>query len=383
MLTSTEQQQSFHFEVLYQSKLSRARVGRIYTPHGVIDTPNFVAVGTNGSLKALHNHDLAKMNLQLMFCNTYHLMVQPGTQLIKEAGGLHQFIHRQQPIITDSGGFQVFSLAYASVAKELKGQGGKKHPNSVLKVTEEGVTFRSYRDGRKIFLSPETSVLAQKDLGADIIIPLDELLPFHVNADALKASFARTHRWELRSLFTHLRQRQNQAMFAVIHGGTDPDLRKQSCDLLTKEAFDGFAIGGSLGCDHGQLMSTVSATTPHLPPEKPVHLLGIGDTTSIHQCVPFGIDTFDSSYPTKAARHGMLFTAKGPVKIIRQQHAREFEPIEEGCECQTCRHYTRAYLHHLFKANEPSSASLASQHNLAFILREMQSLRTKILCGLI
>jgi queuine tRNA-ribosyltransferase len=382
MLTSTEQQ-TFHFEILYQSKLSRARVGRIYTPHGVIDTPNFVAVGTNGSLKALHNHEVSAMNLQLMFCNTYHLMVQPGTQLIKEAGGLHRFINRHQPIITDSGGFQVFSLAYASVAKELKGQGGKKHPNSVLKVTEEGVTFRSYKDGRKIFLSPETSVLAQKDLGSDIIIPLDELLPFHVSEKELIASFNRTHRWELRSLHTHLRNRQNQAMFGVIHGGTDPALRQKSCELLTKEAFDGFAIGGSLGCDHSQLMSTIEATTPHIPVEKPVHLLGIGDLPAIDQCIPYGIDTFDSSYPTKAARHGLLLTSKGPLKISRQAHAREFEPIEEGCACQTCRHYTRAYLHHLFKANEPSAGSLASAHNLAFMINAMDSYRTKILCGLI
>ena len=339
----------FHFEILYQSKQSRARVGKIHTPHGIIDTPNFVAVGTNGSLKTLHNHQVDDA-LQLMFCNTYHLLVQPGTAIIKKAGGLHHFINRTKPIITDSGGFQVFSLAYGDVARELKGQGGKKHPTSVLKVNEEGVTFRSYRDGTKILLSAESSVQAQKDFGADIIIPLDELLPFHVDNERLKASFERTHRWELRSLHTHLKNRQNQAMFAVIHGGTDLALRQESCRRLTAHDFDGFAIGGSLGCDHEQLYSTVQGTTCHLPLEKPVHLLGIGDVKSINQCIPHGIDTFDSSYPTKAGRHGMLLTAQGPLKIIRQAHAAELMPIEEDCNCATCKHYTRAYLHHLFKA---------------------------------
>lgn len=374
-------QTDFRFEILYQSKLSRARVGRIITPHGVIDTPNFVAVGTNGSLKTLHNHEL--QDLQLMFCNTYHLMVQPGTQIIQEAGGIHRFIQRQKPIITDSGGFQVFSLAYGQVAKELKGQGGKKHPSSLVKVSEEGVIFRSYKDGTKILLSPETTVLAQKDLGSDIIIPLDELLPFHVDDKRLQASFERTHRWEKRSLHQHLRNRQQQAMYAVVHGGTDLELRKKSCAILSDLAFDGFAIGGSLGKDHDDLMSTVKGTTPHLPPEAPVHLLGIGDIKSINQCIPFGIDTFDSAYPTKAARHGLLFTNQGPLKLIRQQHAREFIPIEHNCDCVTCQKYTRAYLHHLLKAKEPSGSSLATIHNLHFMLQSMKRLRTEILCGLI
>jgi len=383
MLTDNPLQTSFHFEILYTSKRSRARVGRIHTPHGIINTPNFVAVGTNGSLKALANHEVNALNLQLMFCNTYHLIVQPGIEIIKEAGGLHRFINRQQPIITDSGGFQVFSLAYGNVARELKGQGGKKHASSVLKVTEEGVTFRSYRDGHQILLTPESAVAAQKDLGADIIIPLDELLPFHVDAEKLRASFERTHRWEIRSLTMHLQDRKQQAMFAVVHGGTDLQLREESCTILTQYPFDGFAIGGSLGCDHEGLATTVAGTTPHLPPEKPVHLLGIGDLKSIHRCIPYGIDTFDSAYPTKVARHGMLLTHHGPLKIERQEHAKEFIPIEESCFCHTCTHYTRAYLHHLFKANEPIAAGLATLHNLSFMLHWMESVRTQILSGLI
>lgn len=380
-MIESQLQTDFRFEILYQSKKSKARVGRIITPHGVIDTPNFVAVGTNGTLKTLHNHEL--QDLQLMFCNTYHLMVQPGTQIIHEAGGIHRFIHRQKPIITDSGGFQVFSLAYGQVAKELKGQGGKKHPSSLVKVSEEGVIFRSYKDGTKILLSPETTVLAQKDLGSDIIIPLDELLPFHVDEKRLQASFERTHRWEKRSLHQHLRNRQQQAMYAVVHGGTDLDLRRKSCAMLSDMAFDGFAIGGSLGKDHDDLIKTVEGTTPHLPPEAPVHLLGIGDVKSINHCIPHGIDTFDSAYPTKAARHGLLFTRQGPLKLIRQQHAREFIPIEHGCECVTCQKYTRAYLHHLLKAKEPSGSSLATIHNLHFMIQWMKTLRTEIMCGLI
>jgi queuine tRNA-ribosyltransferase len=274
-------------------------------------------------------------------------------------------------------------LAYGDVAKEHKGQGGKKHPSSVLKITEEGVTFRSYRNGEKILLTPETSVQAQKDLGADIIIPLDELLPFHVDDKTLQNSFERTHRWELRSLFTHYANPKNQAMYAVIHGGTDLNLREKSCKILTQHAFDGWAIGGSLGCDHQQLRETVDGTTPHLPPEKPIHLLGIGDIPSIVDCVPFGIDTFDSAYPTKVARHGLVFTKAGSLKITRQIHAKEFIPIEEDCACPTCGNYSRAYLHHLFKANEPTAATLATQHNLYFMLDLMARLRTEILCGLI
>ena len=224
-MTSTA---TFHFELLHTSKKSRARVGRIHTPHGVIDTPNFVAVGTNGTLKSLDNHMVSSIGLQLMFCNTYHLLLQPGTDVIAKAGGLHKFINRNLPIITDSGGFQVFSLAYGSVASELKSQGTKKHDQSVIKITEDGVLFRSYRDGQKFLLTPETSIQAQKALGADIIIPFDELPPYHISPKALEESLERTHLWEKRSLDEHLKNPNSQAMYAVIHGGIDLALRKRS-----------------------------------------------------------------------------------------------------------------------------------------------------------
>lgn len=369
----------FHFELFHRSKKSRARVGRIHTPHGIIDTPNFVAVGTNGTVKALDNTLLHDIGLQLMFCNTYHLLLQPGTKIVREAGGLHQFINRQLPIITDSGGFQVFSLAYGSVADELKSRGTKKQGGSVLKITEEGVLFRSYRDGAKIMLTPESSIMAQKDLGADIIIPFDELPPYHISSDKLKVSLDRTHRWEQRSLEAHLKAPQKQAMYGVIHGGIDPSLRKESCEFLTKLSFDGFAIGGSMGKNKEEMHQLLSYTLPLLPEEKPNHLLGIGDLDSIERSIPLGIDTFDSSYPTRAARHGILLTKNGPLNITKAENASQFSSIEEKCPCPTCARFSRAYLHHLFKAGELTSMSLATAHNLYFMIQLMNQYRKDIL----
>ena len=373
----------FKFELLHQSKKSSARVGKIHTPHGVIDTPNFVAVGTNGTLKALDNATVSDIGLQLMFCNTYHLLLQPGTQVIKEAGGLHTFIHRKLPIITDSGGFQVFSLAYGSVADELKSRGNKSTGNLVIKIDEEGVLFRSYRDGSKVLLTPETSVQAQKDFGADIIIPFDELPPYHIKNDALEISLARTHRWEKRSLDTHLKARNNQAMYGVIHGGINLDLRKLSCETLTKLDFDGYAIGGSMGKTKQEMHSILTHTLPLLPKEKPNHLLGIGDLESIDRGIALGIDTFDSSYPTRAARHGVALSWKGQVKLTRSENASHFGPIDKKCACSTCQRFSLAYLHHLFKAKELSALTLASIHNLHFMVEYMGALREKIAQDLI
>lgn len=370
---------AFYFELIHKSKKSRARVGRIHTTHGIIDTPNFVGVGTNGTIKALDNDMLHDIGLQLMFCNTYHLLLQPGTEVVRQAGGLHKFIHRRLPIITDSGGFQVFSLAYGSVANELKSRGTKQQGGTVLKINEDGVLFRSYYDGSKILLTPETSIRAQKDLGADIIIPFDELPPYHISSEALEESLHRTHRWEKRSLEEHFKNPQGQAIYAVIHGGGDQQMRKASCDFLAKLDFDGFAIGGSLGRNKDEMHQIVSFTLPHLPEEKPNHLLGIGDLDSIDRCVPLGIDTFDSSYPTRAARHGILFTAQGNLNITKLQHAVNFAPIEKGCDCYTCVRYSVAYLHHLFKSREMTGMKLATVHNLHYMVKLMQTYRQHIL----
>lgn len=371
------------FEILHSSSKSRARVGRIHTPHGVIDTPNFVAVGTNGTLKALDNKTVQEIGLQLMFCNTYHLLLQPGTEVVRDGGGIHTFINRQLPIITDSGGFQVFSLAYGSVANELKSKGTKKTDGTVLKITEEGVLFRSYRDGKKILLTPESSIEAQKNLGADIIIPFDELPPYHIDREKLMKSLDRTHRWEERSLQAHLKNRKEQAMYAVIHGGIDHDLRQKSCEVLTKLDFDGFAIGGSMGKTKSEMIEMLTAMMPSLPVEKPNHLLGIGDLESITACVPLGIDTFDSSYPTRAARHGMALTQAGPLNLTKGEYANRFEPIEKNCTCSTCTHFTVAYINHLFKAREMTSLTLTTIHNLHFMVELMGRYRAAIAADLL
>jgi queuine tRNA-ribosyltransferase len=369
----------FRFELIHTSKKSRARVGKIHTPHGVIDTPNFVGVGTNGTLKGLDNAAVHQIGLQLMFCNTYHLLLQPGTEVIKQAGGLHSFINRSLPIITDSGGFQVFSLAYGSVADELKSRGKKKQDGMVLKITEDGVLFRSYRDGRKVLLTPESSIAAQKDLGADIMICFDELPPYHIAKDNLQSSLDRTHRWEERSLRAHLQNTNSQALYAVIHGGVDPALRKASCDFLTALPYDGFSIGGSIGKNKQEMFDMLSLTLPRLPTDKPNHLLGVGDLESLELCVPLGIDTFDSSYPTRAARHGVLLHSKGPLNVTKACYARSREAPEEGCTCYTCSQYTLGYLHHLFKAKELVSMTLATIHNLHFMVNKMKHYQELIL----
>ena len=369
----------FTFELIHTSKRSRARVGRIYTPHGIIDTPNFVAVGTNGTVKALDNALVNDLGLQLMFCNTYHLVVHPGADIVEQAGGLHQFINRPHPIITDSGGFQVFSLAYGTVKEELKSKGTKKHTEAVIKISEEGVLFRSYRDGSPIFLTPESSIQAQKKLGADIIIPFDELPPYHIDPKVLERSLHRTHRWEERSLNEHKKDVRQQAMYAVIHGGIDQRLRKLSCDYLTKLPFDGYAIGGSVGKNKQELVDIVSYTAQLLPENKPNHLLGIGDLESVDACVKLGIDTFDSSHPTRSARHGLLFTSQGDVKILQTKYKTAFEPVDKECQCPTCIHYTAAYLHHLFKAREATALILATTHNLAFMIKLMKQYQQAIL----
>ncbi len=379
MVTNTKVDSAIRYECEHVSKKSQARVGRIVTPHGTIQTPGFVAVGTNGTLKALDNTCVTQLGLELMFCNTYHLLVHPGPDVIASMGGLHQYINRQAPIITDSGGFQVFSLAYGSVADELKSCGKKKSSNSVISVKEEGVTFRSYRDGRVIVLTPESSIAAQKSFGSDIMIPFDELPPFHLGSDALKRSFERTHRWMNRSYDYHQINPSEQGIYGVVHGGLDPDLRHRSCDMLCQRDWDGFALGGSFGRDHHDLKNVLEMTAIHLPKEKPRHLLGIGDMLGISLAVSNGIDTMDSSYPTKCARHGQVFRQGVAVKIGQSRWLTEKGPIDAECTCYTCQNYSMGYLHHLFKMKEPAFAMLASLHNIHVLIHWMARIRQDIL----
>jgi queuine tRNA-ribosyltransferase len=337
---------------------------------------------------------------QLIFANTYHLLLHPGADLIAQAGGIHQFTKRvDKPFITDSGGFQVFSLAYGSVHEELTSKGGElkragsksKHYRSdigkdAVKVSEEGVIFRSYRDGSKFLLTPESTVQAQKKIGADIIIPLDELPPYHIDRNILAESVDRSHRWEARSLQEHLKTLNRQAMFCVVHGGIDRELRTKSVDYLTSLPFDGYAIGGSLGNGKQELKELLDWMMPLFDDEttnrrgKPRHLLGIADEESIRNAVLRGIDTMDSCYPTRVARHGTLLTRKGSIKIKSGKYSTSFGvKIDDSCTCSTCRHYDRAYLWHLFKANEPISVTLAAQHNIQYMSDLMSDIRQDIM----
>ncbi|RMZ52483.1 hypothetical protein APUTEX25_003626 [Auxenochlorella protothecoides] len=376
----------FRFELIHQSKKSAARVGRIHTPHGVIDTPGFVAVGTNAALKAVDGAWADAEGLQLMFCNTYHLLLHPGPEVVAGAGGLHAFMgRRDRPLITDSGGFQVFSLAYGTVHEEVnelkRSQGPSKHKtgNLMKGVTEEGVRFCSYRDGSHMLLTPESSVEAQKAFGADIILPLDELPPYHIADADLEASLGRSHRWMARSLRTHLADPRRQAMYGIVHGGMSIDLRRRSVEYLSALPFDGFAVGGSMGKDREDMVGLLRQVMPMMPRDKPCHILGIADPATLPQLVPFGCDTFDSCYPTRAGRHGTMLTPMGNVRVISGKFKNAHHPPVEGCTCYTCKTHTLAYLHHLKKANEPLMSTLLTIHNIHFMCTLMSDLRQQIL----
>jgi len=389
---SYESRPFFKFEIIHESTKSGARVGRIHTPHGVVDTPAFVAVATNGALKGVDFRDADDAGQQLIFCNTYHLLLQPGPDIIRDAGGLHSFTNRNGgPFITDSGGFQVFSLAYGSVHDELKSKGELKRasakkgdrPNPVT-VTEKGVTFRSYRDGAKILLTPESTVEAQKKIQSDIILPLDELPPYHIDRDLLVKSVERSHRWEARSLTEHLKNVNDQAMYGIVHGGLDKELRKSSVDFVTSLPFDGYAIGGSLGNGRDELKGLLDWLMPMFYDEKdrtkPRHLLGIADEESVRYAAGLGVDSMDSSYPTKLGRHGSLLSKNGIVHIRRSKHAKQYGvKIDEECTCKTCAQYDRAYLCHLFKASEPLAIQLGALHNIHYMNQLMSEIRNDIM----
>mmetsp|Transcript_7559 Transcript_7559/g.22414 ORF Transcript_7559/g.22414 Transcript_7559/m.22414 type:complete len:546 (+) Transcript_7559:197-1834(+) len=377
----------FRFEVVHESAVSRARVGRIHTPHGVIETPCFVPVGTNAALKAVSAQEAAAAGVDLMFCNTYHLLVHPGADVVANAGGLHAFMGRDRPLITDSGGFQVFSLAEPDSdddRPELKQKRARRKPGddpttehgSLKSVDERGVVFKSYRDGTEIVLTPESSVGAQKRLGADIIIPLDELPPYHVTRERLEASVQLSHRWMARSLRAHLADPRRQAMYAVVHGGVDRELRERSAAYLASLPFDGMAVGGSLGKDRAEMLDMLSWLMPLLPRDRPNHLLGIADPESCEAVVPLGVDTMDSCNPTRVARHGTLLTTQGVVRIKAQRYRDDHGPIDPGCPSVP---QSRAYLHHLFKANEPLALTVASLHNIYYMNHLMREMRGKIM----
>ncbi len=368
----------------------RARVGTLHLAHGQVTTPAFVPLATRGTVKTLEPRDVEALGYELILGNTFHLFLAPGPELIRQFNGLHEFMRWPKPIITDSGGFQVFSMGHGGVADEIKGRGRPASNGSILAIEEEGVRFRSYIDGSQKFLGPETSMETQAALGSDIALVFDECTPFHVTRDYTARSTERTHRWLERCLRWHEQHGPpDQAVYGIVQGGVERDLRDESAHTVAATECDGIAIGGSLGQDKAQMYEVVDWTTNALDrhaPDKPRHLLGIGDIDDLITGVQLGIDTFDCALPTRLGRHGVALVPD-PASQWRHDLAKgrfkhDPDPILEGCPCPACaRGFSRAYLHYLLKAGELTALRLVTLHNLAFIGGLMTQLRAAIETG--
>lgn len=378
----------FKFEITKQGPRS-ARRGRLETPHGVVETPAFIFCATRAGMKSLTVEQLRDCNTQIILSNTYHLMLQPGPELVHKMGGLQKFMGWHGPMLTDSGGFQIFSLGHGSVADEIKGRRSKAGNKTLLDITEEGATFRSYINGKKYCLTPEESIRVQHYLGADLIVVLDECTPFHVDKSYTESSMERSHRWALRSLATHQAlDNGTQQLYGIIQGGTYPDLRKISCEFVNNHPFFGHAVGGSLGADKSQMADVVALTMSYLSKDRPVHLLGIGGVQDILHGVLEGIDTFDCVHPTRVARHGGAlvkpwnrsahYPTREHLNLKNSQYQLDDNPIEPDCNCLTCQNYSKGYLHHLFKTEVLLAFSLVSQHNAYFMNDLMLKIRSAI-----
>ncbi|MEI8295174.1 MAG: tRNA guanosine(34) transglycosylase Tgt, partial [Alphaproteobacteria bacterium] len=295
----------FSFDILATHEGSHARVGRLVTPHGALETPAFIFCATKAAIKAVTPQQMRHANTQIILANTYHLMLQPGPEVVAAIGGLHRFMGWDGPMLTDSGGFQIFSLGHGSVANEVKGKRMNDRPKTMLKISEEGALFKSYLDGSKHLLTPERSIQVQRQLGADLIVVFDECTPFHVSRDYTARSMELSHRWALRSLDEYNRgDTTHQRLYGIVQGGVYEDLRRESSDFVSQQPFFGNAVGGSLGADKTQMAEVVAMTMSHLNRARPTHLLGIGGIGDIFQGVRQGIDTFDCVHPTRLARHG-------------------------------------------------------------------------------
>ena len=351
-----------NYELIAQDPATGARAGLLHTPHGTFKTPMFMPVGTQATVKTVTPDELEEMGAQIILGNTYHLFLRPGTELIAEAGGLHDFMNWHKGILTDSGGFQVFSLG------------------DTRKIKEEGVYFRSILDGSKQFLSPEVATRAQEELGSDIAMAFDECIPYPAEYDYAKKSTERTTRWAERCLKAHTRK--DRGMFGIIQGGMYKDLRKQSAAEITSLPFDGFAIGGlSVGEPHDLMYEILEHTTQYMPVNKARYLMGVGTPDCLVEGVARGVDMFDCVFPTRVARNGMAMVHSGRMNMKNKQYERDFTPIEEGCQCYTCRHFTRAYIRHLYKAEELLAFRLITIHNLFFLLQFMRDMRQAIIDG--
>lgn len=379
----------FGFDILKKASGSLARAGVIHTPHGDIETPAFVVVGTKGTVKALTTEMVRDLGAQSVLANTYHLYLAPGDELVREAGGLGKFMHWNGPTWTDSGGFQIFSLGAAfgrgitkvatSVNMENSLPSTEKEGNhgKLASVDEDGVTFKSHIDGSTHRFTPERSIEIQHNIGADILFAFDECTAPHDPYETQKISLERTHRWAKRSLARHKELGSAHALFGVVQGGKFRELREYSARTIGAMEFDGFGIGGSFTKE--DIGTAVRWVNEILPEEKPRHLLGIGEPGDIALGVESGVDTFDCVLPTRMGRNGGLLTTGGRLNINNAKFVRDFAPIEEGCGCYTCQHFTRAYLAHLFRAKEMLAATLASIHNLYFLVQYTKKLREHIL----
>jgi queuine tRNA-ribosyltransferase/7-cyano-7-deazaguanine tRNA-ribosyltransferase len=382
----------FSFEILAKDK--EARAGEIVTSHGSIQTPSFVPVGTLATVKAISVDDLRQIGSQVIITNAYHLHLQPGEDLIEKMGGLHQFMSWKGPLITDSGGFQIFSLGAAKEhgvgkiapifpdEKDLSGQVSTKKGKSLVYVDENGVEFVSYWNGLRHRFTPERVIEIERKLGADIILTLDECTsPLH-DYHYTRVAMDRTHRWAIRALEEFQRtSSKSQALLGIVQGGAYQDLRKKSARFISNQDFDGYAIGGSLGRSKEEMHQVLEWTTPLLPQDKPRHLLGIGEIEDIFEVVKRGIDLFDCVLPTRLARTGTLFNKEAErfrIHILNAQYKNDPHPIEKGCDCYTCCNYSRAYLRYLFMSKELLAIQLASIHNLYFLESLMRQIRTAI-----
>lgn len=348
------------YELIKTCKQSGARLGKVHTPHGSFDTPIFMPVGTLATVKTMSPEELKEINAQIILSNTYHLWLRPGEDIVKEAGGLHSFMNWDRPILTDSGGFQVFSLS------------------DMRKIKEEGVYFRNHLSGEKLFFSPEVAMQVQNDLGPDIMMVLDECPPYPASYEYMEQSVARTSRWAERCLKAHRRPKE-QALFGIIQGGEFAELRRRSAEDLVSLDFPGYAIGGlSVGEPKDIMYRVLEETLPFVPENKPRYLMGVGSADALIEGAIRGIDMFDSVLATRIARNGTCMTSTGRLVVRNAKYARDFSPLDEHCDCYTCRNYSRAYIRHLIHTNEILGFRLTTYHNLYFLLKLMEQVRQAI-----
>tara|TARA_R110002124_G_scaffold64985_2_gene177669 strand:+ start:478144 stop:479331 length:1188 start_codon:yes stop_codon:yes gene_type:complete len=373
---------NFEFDITYNAPNSQARLGTLKTPHGTIQTPNYIFCGTKAAIKNLNPDQMVEAKTDIILSNTYHLMVQPGADVVEKMGGLHAFMGWDGPMLTDSGGFQIFSMGHGSVADEIKGRNKGERKQSLLKITEAGAEFRSYKDGSKMMLTPERSMDIQRQLGADLIMQFDECTAFHVDRDYTEESMHRSHRWGDRCL-EHFEKSDNgaQAVYGIVQGGVYDDLRAESCAWTKNGNFFGTAIGGSLGGSKQQFYEIVSWCTKQIHQERPVHLLGIGAIDDIFKCVRLGIDTFDCVSPTRAARHGWAIMKGVPgnrINIKNAKYREDASPLLPESDIKSSNFYSKAYIHHLIKAKEMLGMQILSQHNVYMMNMLMRDIREAI-----